>query len=1824
MIVAEILADLAQQGVQLWAEDGRLRYRAPKGVLTPMLRAMLTEHKGEIFALLRQHPAEAQSLYPLSYGQQSLWFLRQIAPESAAYHVAFTAQICSAVDVPALQRAFQALVNRHTALRATYAMRDGKLVQQVHAHMEVSFEETDASTWSWNVLNARVLKAYQRPFDLERGPTLRVNLFTQSVQNHVLLLTSHHIATDGWSLWVMLDELRTLYHAEHSNTPASLPLLSLQYTDYVRWQTNMLAGPEGERLWAYWEKQLAGALPVLNLPTDRPRPPVQAYRGASRTFRLNQMLTRQLKALAKTEEVTLYVMLLAAFQSLLYRYTDQEDIIVGSPVFGRDRAEFAGIVGHFINMVTLRADFSGNPTFKAFLRQVRHTFLNAIKHHEYPFSLLIERLQLVRTSSYSPLVQVMFTLQKPHRSEMLAEFFIPAETHTQVEFGGLTLRPFFIPQQEGQFDLTLNMGEVNESLFGSLMYNTDLFEASTIDRMLGHFQTLLESIVANPEQRLSDLPLLTEEDQYRLLVEWNDTKSDYPEHMCIHQLFEEQVRQTPEAVAVVFEGEKLTYSELNRRANALAYALQALGVGPEALVGVCMERSLEMVIALLGILKAGGAYVPLDPIYPRERLDYMVQDAQMSILLTQTRLLELLPKDGIRLICLDSDWKASEQEENLVSNVQPDNPVYMIYTSGSTGRPKGVMNIHRGLSNRLHWMQQAYQLTPADRVLQKTPFSFDVSAWEFFWPLLTGACLVVARPGGHWDPAYLVSLMAEEQITTLHFVPSMLQAFLMASGLERCTSLKRVICSGEALPFELQERFFSRFESELHHTVELHNLYGPTEASIDVTYWQCRPGSHVPIGRPIANTQMYILDRAWHPVPIGVAGELYIGGIGVARGYFNRPELTAEKFVPDPFRKEAGARLFKTGDLARYRADGAIEFLGRIDHQAKIRGFRIELGEIEVVLAQHPAIKEVLIVAREDMPGNKRLVAYLVRKLGIAELSVEELRNFLKEKLPRYMIPAAFVFLDALPLMPNGKVNRKALPRPDMRRPQLEKAFVAPRTPVEELLARIWADVLGIDKVGIQDNFFDLGGASIQGLQIITKAHEAGLHLTPEMLFEHKAIAELAAVAGTIQPVQASTNRRDAVDTPETAVAATQRQTQTARGNTIIESIGVYLPPKVVSTKEVLENCCKPVNFPLEQLTGINTRRMAGETEFSIDLAKKAVENCLANSKHEPGDIDLVICSNISRCDGPNFQVSFEPSTAMRLKAQFGFSNAVVFDISNACTGMFTAVLLIDAFIKAGWIRRGMVVSGEYITHLTRTAQKEIESYLDSRLACLTVGDAGAAVILEEGPDNKVGFHEIEFYTLGRYYDLCIARATDKEHGGAIMYTDSVRIASLNIQQAVAHAAYVLERSGWSPEAFQHVIMHQTSKMTLNDAAREINSFFRREICHEDNVIHNLAERGNTATTTHVVALMDHIISNHIRSGENVIFGITGSGATIGTALYTFDDLPDRLHQMESHGQRPDKVELKAAQRTAVPSSLPTVSSCKIRVESIGIPSEGTQVKREALTLAQAAARDCLERSSYSRSDIDLLIYAGVYRDEFLCEPALASMVAGELKINDTIESQRDKKTFAFDLFNGALGFLNACYVGAGMIQAQKMKCVMVVAAEIENNWETFPTELRGLKETGSALILDESVDGKTGFGNFVFRYFSDYVNAFKAYTVVQQGGKICMRFEKDPGLETYYLQCISDAVRELLNIEQLDLSQVRVVLPPQISSTFITELSNEMNVSRDRFVDVAHDGYDLFTSSVPHVLRHVREQNLVQPGDIGLIIAVGTGIQVGCATYYF
>ncbi|MGA9767772.1 MAG: amino acid adenylation domain-containing protein, partial [Blastocatellia bacterium] len=1066
----------------------------------------------------------------LSYGQRALWFLYQIAPESSAYNIANAVRIRAELDTAALRVAFQTLVNRHPSLRTTFSAPDGEPFQHVHVFQEVSFCVEDASVRENARLDEQMIAESHRPFDLEQGPLLRIILFKLSAVEHIMLLVAHHIAVDFWSLGVLLHELSALYEAEINGTSIALAPLTRQYTEYVHWQAERLNSPEGERMWAYWQTQLAGDLPTLNLPTDRPRPSVQTYCGASQSFKPGEEMTEGLKALARAHGATLYSILLAAFQVLLYRYSGEEDIWVGSPTAGRTEAAFSSVVGYFVNPVIMRADFSSDPTFNTFLDTARQTVLSALTYQDYPFNLLVERLQPERDPGRAPLFQVMFVLHKvPLLDEHGLSSFALGEGGAKMQLGSLSLESQPSQQRIAQFDLTLAMAEGEGGLAGSLEYNTDLFDASTISRMIENFKCLLGAVVTDPGQQVSHLQLLTESEQ-RLLMGWNHIQTNYPDDQCIHQVFEAQAEAKPDSVALIFNDTRMSYGELNRRANQLAHRLRALGVTTEVSVGVCMQQPLEMVVSLLGILKSGGVYVPLDPQYPDKRLAFMIHDSKVRVLLADQQVATRLPATALpgEIICLNSDWNAIAHESDLNPHnlAEPDNLAYVIYTSGSTGTPKGVGLSHRAAVNHFSVFNDEYELCSSDVVLQLASFSFDISLEQILPALFTGAS-VVLRGNEVLTASDFIQNISESGITVLDLATAYWHQLIKdcAANEEKIpdNNLRLVMVGGDTMlpePVRLWQK--SRLDSS-----RLINSYGPTEAAItstvfDVPHGFCQDATprRIPIGKPLHNRFLYILDSRGNLAPVGVVGELHIGGSLIAREYLNRPDLTAERFIPDCFSDLPGARLYKTGDLTRYLADGNIEFLGRIDHQVKIRGFRIELGEVEAVLDQHRSVRECVVRAREDKIGDKRLVAYIVAAEG-ETLTANELRGFMKERLPDYMVPSAFVMLEAMPLTPNGKLDHRQLPPPDWHGSEMAEGFTTPRTPIEEILAGIWSGILSVEQISIYDNFFDLGGHSLLATQVVSRLQKVlQIEIPLRSLFEHPTIAALAENIETVQKTQ--------------------------------------------------------------------------------------------------------------------------------------------------------------------------------------------------------------------------------------------------------------------------------------------------------------------------------------------------------------------------------------------------------------------------------------------------------------------------------------------------------------------------------------------------------------------------------------------------------------------------------------------------------------------------------------------------------------------------------
>jgi amino acid adenylation domain-containing protein len=1070
---------------------------------------------------------------PLSFAQQRLWFLYQMNPDSDAYNLPSGVHLVGQLDIAALEKALNEIVRRHEVLRTAFGIKDGLPVQIIHPDVSISLPVINLSHIPQDERQAEVQKLFTaeaaKPFDLSRGPLLRTTLLRLGEQEHIVLLTMHHIVRDGWSRGILVREVSQLYGAFAKGQPSPLAELPIQYADYAVWQREWLQGEVLQQHLSFWKEQLGGTLPTLELPTDRPRQPVQSFRGALYQFSLSPSLSEALKQLSQREGVTLYMTLCAAYMTLLHRYTRQPDMIVGTPIAGRDRGETEALIGFFVNTLALRTDMSGNPTFRELLARVRKVTLGAFANQNLPFQKLVEELQPERNLSRNPIIQVMFTLQNT-----------PLEN---LEMEGLQATPVQPAQRVETYDeLHLMMIEAEDRLHCTLEYQTDLFDEPTIERMSLHFNSLLEGIIAEPETRIAELPLLTDSERHQIAVEWNQTAADYTENV-IHEIFEAQAERTPDAPALVFGNASLTYAELNARANQLARYLRDRGAGADVPVGLCVERSVELVVGVLGILKAGGAYIPLDPTYPKDRLTLMLKTSASPLIVTTHNLRDIVSEAGAQIVCLDADWPeiSLAPGDNLASCVSPSNLGYIIFTSGSTGTPKGVALHQRALVNLINWEGQNLALDQSPRTLQFASINFDVSFEEMFTTWSKGGTLFLLTEAERRDPEVLFDLINEWAINRMFSPVVILQqlalTFSQRGEASAPHSLRQVITAGSQLQITDEiKRFFLAMPQ-----CELNNHYGPSETHTMMHHrvglasdeWETLP----PIGRPFANTEIYVLDERREVLPVGVPGELHIGGAQVGRGYWNRPDLTAEKFIPDPFSGRAGARLYRTGDLVRSRRDGSIEWLGRIDQQVKIRGFRVELGEIESLLRGHAGVEEVAVIVRTDTPGEQRLVAYIVPASAAAPPHIGELREMLKAKLPEYMVPASFVLLDALPLTPSKKIDRLALPRPAQTRPELNAAMVAPRTPLEKLLADIWSDVLKLEQVGVQDNFLELGGDSILSIQVVSRANRAGLPLTLAQLWEHQTIAAQAAAVAQLVPVNTTPHK-----------VAAPRETQPRRG----------------------------------------------------------------------------------------------------------------------------------------------------------------------------------------------------------------------------------------------------------------------------------------------------------------------------------------------------------------------------------------------------------------------------------------------------------------------------------------------------------------------------------------------------------------------------------------------------------------------------------------------------------------------------------------------------
>jgi amino acid adenylation domain-containing protein len=1053
----------------------------------------------------------------LSFAQQRLWFLDQLAPNNAFYNIPGAIRLNGELNIQALEKSVHEIVIRHESLRTTFSSVKGKPVQVIHPELTINIEKTDISHLSDDEQDSQSKRLAtdeaQKPFDLEKGPLVRVQLIKLQDTDHVVMFTMHHIISDGWSIGVLIEEIAALYNAFNNDQDSPLPDLPVQYVDFSAWQRQWLQGEILEKQISFWKDQLGVNPPVLELPTDFPRPSIQTFNGNTLSMTFPEDLSQRLKEYSQKQGVTLFMTLLAAFQSLLHRYSGQDDILTGSPIANRTHSETERLIGFFVNTLVLKSNFSDNPDFRTLLKRVRETTLGAYAHQDLPFEQLVEALQPDRDMSHSPLFQAAFILQN-----------VPIGA---LELPGLTMSPVEAERGTAKYDLTLTTAETAHGIECHLEYNTDLFEAETIERMHQHYKILIEGILADHKQKISSLPLMTDNEIQKILIDWNQSQRAYPSNHTVHQMFEEWVEKQPQAAAVQFDSEQLTYEQLNQRANQLAHYLKVRGVDADKPVGICMHRSVDAPVSILGILKAGGAFLCIDPTYPAERIDYMLKDSGISALLTHEAVLNALPECSAQVICLDRDRGKilNQSNKNLISNTIADNLAYIIYTSGSTGKPKGTMLPHRGLCNLSKAQQKAFDIKTNSRILQFAPLSFDASVWETVMALLNGATLTLADQEMLSSGQGLIEIFRKNKINAVTLPPSVLAVVPQ----EPLPDLRTIVTAGEKCTSDLISRWADGRQFV--------NAYGPTETTVCASMFETNSNDMQapPIGKPIDNFQLYVLDKNGRAVPVGVPGELHIGGVGLARGYLNRPGLTAEKFVPDPFSKISGSRLYRSGDLARFLPGGNIEFLGRIDYQVKVRGFRIELGEIEAALGELDAVHDVVVLARENVAGDKRLVAYLASDNG-DKLDTASMRVHLKERLPEYMIPSAFVVLEAMPLTPSGKVDRKALPAPEFSRDDLAVEYAAPRNETEEKLAAITAKLLNIEKAGINDNFFELGGHSLLATQFVSRIRETfNVELPLSKLFEKPTVAEIAGQIETLaqQPAGVEIEKIERIDRGE-------------------------------------------------------------------------------------------------------------------------------------------------------------------------------------------------------------------------------------------------------------------------------------------------------------------------------------------------------------------------------------------------------------------------------------------------------------------------------------------------------------------------------------------------------------------------------------------------------------------------------------------------------------------------------------------------------------------
>lgn len=1733
-------------------------------------------------------------VYPISSAQHRLWLLSKFSKANAAYNMTGILKINGNINIDVFEKCIRKIVHRHETLRTSFKEIDGEIKQLITEDDDLEIEHKTVN--SEDELSLIINQKAAQSFDLENGPLIRVTVVCQAPDKYIIIISMHHIISDGWSVSIFIRECTEIYNDLIAGNESKIEELATQYVDYTLWEIEQEETEEYQKKLEFWKNELNKAPEFLELPYRKNRPAVQTFDGDVFSYKIEKLFTKDIKNACIKNNVSPFMFLLAAYNIVLNKYSGQTDILIGTPSANRDNPELEGIIGFFVNTLIIRTQIDTNKNFLSYLETVKHTSLKVFENKDISFEKILNLIKPKRNTSYSPVFQVMFSMQN-----------MPSE---KLFFGSV---PVFIDRPDivySKFDLTLSVQAVEDEFELAFEYNTNLFDKDMVEKFCRQYINVLKSVLSDPLKNISDIMILDEEEETLLLETWNDTAFDYPKSSSFIDEFLKVVSSSPDAISFQQEQAILTYKELDEISNQLANYLQENGVENGKTVALYIDRDKHMLPTLLALLKIGATYIPLDPTYPIDRIHYILKDSAVGLIVTNGIHKPFFDTIQTAKIIVNELYGTSEEHKSFKQTRREENsPVYTIYTSGSTGNPKGVRIAENSLLNFLFSMRDQLKITATDKLLAVTSIAFDISGLELYLPLISGGCVVLANGSETKSAAKLVKLITHFNINLMQGTPSL---WKMLKEIDWIPAHKiKILCGGEALPKNIVEWFLTL-------PAEIWNMYGPTETTIWSSLAKITDAENITIGKPIYNTSMYILDQNMRPLPVGLKGDLYIGGDGLAIDYYKREDLVAEKFIDWKY-KDRKLRLFKTGDIAKYNSEGDIVFYGRVDDQVKVNGYRIELGEVESKVLHIKEVEKVVARVRNDANGDKQIIAYVELN---DELSLTDLRNKLGDYLPSFMIPSFFVIVKEFPLTPNGKIDKKALPDLDDSINILTDKFEAPVTEKEEKLAAIWSEVLGIARIGATDNYFNLGGASLQSVKISNLAEESGLMVTPEMIFEFPTIRELANRTAEITGINTGSTR---IKQEEILIPEAHNQNngvfseEKAEPNIIIESMGMYLPEKEILSRSIVQDCTNEIRFPIERLTGIKSVRVV-EHQYTLGLAEKAVEECMAISKYKPEDIDVVISCNIFRMKNES-SISIEPGLSIQLSHKFGFTNALNFDITNACTGIFTSIYLAESFIRSNSAKRCLIVSGEYISHITKTSQLEVESYMDKRIAGLTLGDAGFAMILERSAKKSAGFHYLDFFTMGTYSDLCIVKPTDQKHGGFVVRTDAIKMGEAGHVIAANHALKALNTNNWQLNNINYIIMHQASSTTTQNAMREINRVFDEEVTNSGNIIDNIKERGNTATTTHWVATMDNIINGKIEEYNKIIYCISGSGLNLGTALYTFDDLPERIRSYHKNQVPTKKIEVNKTDS----EENTWHKTMKINAVSFRSAEDGTETGMDIL---YKAVEKCLNSSAdlSSSRELDLVVYYGIHRDEYIYEPAVSTFLAGKFEVNSSLDQVgKGTSTFAFDVMNGSMGFLNSCYNVIQLLRNDRCRKALIASSEVNNNERNLQTDESHILEGGAAVVLEESsLHEQSGFGNFVFGNFTQYIDDIKCWAEWEDAS-IKTIIQKHKENYKNYIRPIIQVLNELLIKENLSLADIGLILSPQLSREFNEAFKSDATFLNwdgiwcDLSVDESNS-----TLTTPHQFQHIFENNLAKKGDIGLVINVAAGLQVGCAIYYF